>query len=232
MEKQNRLFSLPHFTWWDWFLIAGFIIMSLAVSMLPQNSFNALSFTAGVFSILCIIFGCKGNSLNFVCGLIGSAIQGYMALKSGLYANAVLFLLYNVPMQFIGFFQWRKRRLQTEEDGIHTRWMNWWQRVLLVVLSVAAVWTVSLILRGTDDPQPVSDAMAMTAAVGAQLLLTLAFVEQWFMWLVVNGTQLVMWSIAMTRGVPYAPIMMIQYVFYTMNSIYGIILWSRMSKKI
>ena len=83
----------------------------------------------------------------------------------------------------------------------------------------------------TDDPQPVSDALAMTVAVGAQFLLTFAFIEQWFMWIVVNGANLVMWAIAATRGVQFAPIMVVQYVFYMMNSIYGIVWWSKMSKK-
>ena len=109
--------------------------------------------------------------------------------------------------------------------------MTWPQRALLVVLCALSVWGVSRLLLMTDDPQPVSDALAMTVAVGAQFLLTFAFIEQWFMWLVVNGANLIMWSIAAARGVQFAPIMIIQYVFYTMNSIYGIVLWSRMSKK-
>lgn len=221
--------ALPRFTWWDWFLFIGYLAVTLSVGIL-KDTFSPISFTAGIFSILCIIFGCKGHSLNFLFGFIGSGIQGYMALKSGLYANAVLFLLYNVPMQFIGYANWKKRQRSSQADGIRTRWMTWPQRILLVVLSVAVVYGTSLLLGRTDDPQPVSDAMAMTAAVGAQFLLTLAFVEQWFMWLVVNGTQLVMWSIAISRGVPYAPIMVIQYSFFMANSIYGIVLWSRMSK--
>ncbi|MBR4842281.1 MAG: nicotinamide mononucleotide transporter, partial [Bacteroidaceae bacterium] len=76
-----------------------------------------------------------------------------------------------------------------------------------------------------------SDALAMTVAVGAQFLLTFAFIEQWFMWIVVNGANLVMWAIAATRGVQFAPIMVVQYVFYMMNSIYGIVWWSKMSKQ-
>ena len=116
-------------------------------------------------------------------------------------------------------------------EGIKTRWMSWPQRVLLIVLSAAAVWGISRLLLKTDDPQPVSDALAMTVAVGAQFLLTFAFIEQWFMWIVVNGANLVMWAIAATRGVQFAPIMVVQYVFYMMNSIYGIVWWSKMSKK-
>ena len=204
--------------------------VSVTVSVL-NGSFSPLSFIAGTFSVLCVIFGVKGHVLNFLFGFLGSCIQGYMALKSGLYANAALFLLYNVPMQFVGWFQWRKRLQGGGKEGIRTRWMTWPQRILLIVLSAASVWGISRLLMKTDDPQPVSDALAMTVAVGAQFLLTFAFIEQWFMWIVVNGAQIVMWSIAVTRGVQYAPIMLIQYVFYTMNSIYGIVLWSRMTKK-
>lgn len=230
MEKQERPFSLPHFTWWDWFLIAGFITVSATVSVLNGN-FSILSFIAGTCSVLCVIFGVKGHALNFLFGFLGSCIQGYMALKSGLYANAALFLLYNVPMQFVGWAQWRKRKLGGSQEGIRTQWMTWPQRILLIALCAASVWGISRLLLKTDDPQPVSDALAMTVAVGAQFLLTFAFIEQWFMWIAVNGAQIVMWSIAVTRGVEFAPIMLVQYIFYTMNSIYGIVLWARMSKK-
>lgn len=227
----ERKIGIPRFTWWDWFLIIGFMSVSVAVSVL-KGDFSTLSFIAGTCSVLCVIFGVKGSVMNFLFGFLGSCIQGYMALRSGLYANAVLFLIYNVPMQFVGWAQWRKRQLSGGSEGIHTRWMTWTQRAVLVVLSALAVWGISrLLMLKTDDPQPVSDALAMTVAVGAQFLLTLAFVEQWFMWIVVNGSNLVMWAIAAARGVEFAPIMIIQYVFYTMNSIYGIVLWNRMSKK-
>ena len=227
---ENRKIRIPRFTWWDWFLILGFMTVSVMVSVLNGN-FSVLSFIAGTCSVLCVIFGVKGSVLNFLFGFLGSCIQGYMALRSGLYANAALFLLYNVPMQFVGWAQWRKRSLDDSHAGIKTRWMNWLERLLLVVVCSISVWAISRLLMKTDDPQPVSDALAMTVAVGAQFLLTFAFIEQWFMWIVVNGANLVMWSIAAARGVQFAPIMIIQYVFYTINSIYGIVMWSRMSKK-
>lgn len=229
-EHMKGKIEIPKFSWWDWFLIVGFISVSVAVSVLKGN-FSVLSFIAGTCSVLCVIFGVKGSVLNFLFGFLGSCIQGYMALRSGLYANAVLFLLYNVPMQFVGWAQWRKRALGGGSEGIKTRWMSWPQRALLIILSTAAVWGISRLLLKTDDPQPVSDALAMTVAVGAQFLLTFAFIEQWFMWIVVNGANLVMWAIAATRGVQFAPIMVVQYVFYMMNSIYGIVWWSKMSKK-
>ena len=72
----------PRFTWWDWFLILGFMTVSVTVSLLNGN-FNVLSFIAGTCSVLCVIFGVKGSVLNFLFGFLGSCIQGYMALRSG-----------------------------------------------------------------------------------------------------------------------------------------------------
>ena len=106
----SKKIEIPKFSWWDWFLILGFMTVSVAVSVLNGN-FSVLSFIAGTCSVLCVIFGVKGSVLNFLFGFLGSCIQGYMALRSGLYANAALFLLYNVPMQFVGWAQWRKRAL-------------------------------------------------------------------------------------------------------------------------
>jgi len=55
MGKKIKV-ELPKFTWWDWFLILGFITVSVIVSILKGN-FSTLSFIAGTCSILCVIFG-------------------------------------------------------------------------------------------------------------------------------------------------------------------------------
>ena len=175
IEFMSKKIEIPRFSWWDWFLILGFMSVSVAVSVLNRN-FSVLSFIAGTCSVLCVIFGVKGSVLNFLFGFLGSCIQGYMALKSELYATSALFLLYNVPMQFVGWAQWRKRALSGGHEGIKTRWMSWPQRVLLIVLSAAAVWGISRLMLKVNDAQPVSDALAMTVAVGAQFLLTFAFI--------------------------------------------------------
>ena len=229
-DRTARTSLLPRFTWWDWFLISGFAAVSIAASLL-KGDFRLLSFTGGLCSVLCVIFGAKGSRINFLFGLAGSLIQGFIAWSSGLYAYAALFLLYNVPMQFIGFSQWRKRHSESAEHGIKTRWMSWWQRLMLAILSSAGVILIHFMLLKTGDSQPWSDALATTVAIAAQLLLTFAFIEQWFMWIIVNASTIVMWSVACFRGEPYALIMLIQSIFYMMNSIYGIILWSRMEKK-
>ena len=67
--------EVPRFTWWDWFLILGFMTVSVAVSVLNGN-FSVLSFIAGTCSVLCVIFGVKGSVLNFLFGFLGSCIQG------------------------------------------------------------------------------------------------------------------------------------------------------------
>ena len=72
--------EIPKFSWWDWFLILGFMSVSVAVSVLNGN-FSVLSFIAGTCSVLCVIFGVKGSVLNFLFGFLGSCIQGVINPK-------------------------------------------------------------------------------------------------------------------------------------------------------
>ena len=55
---------------WDWFLIAGFITLSIVSCIVKQN-FEIVSFAAGLCSILCVIFGAKGRMENFIFGFLG-----------------------------------------------------------------------------------------------------------------------------------------------------------------
>ena len=227
--KLSGLLNKDTFKAWDYFLIIGFTSISVIISCVKGN-FETLSFVGGLFGILCVIFGAKGNILNFAFGLIGSAISGYIALKTGLYAYAALFFLYNVPMQFFGFSQWRKRVLKNHVSAIKTRWMTWPQRILLLIFSSAGVVGLGFLLKQTDDPQPFMDATVTTVMVVAQFVLTFAFIEQWFMWIIVNVTSISIWAIATARGEQYAAIMMVQSFFYLINSFYGVFQWSKLAK--
>ncbi|HZK04148.1 MAG TPA: nicotinamide riboside transporter PnuC [Bacteroidaceae bacterium] len=227
--KLSALLNRKIFKPWDYFLIIGFISLSLIIS-LTKGSFEPLSFTGGLFGILCVVFGAKGNILNFAFGLIGSAISGYIALKTGLYAYAALFFIYNIPMQFFGFSQWRKRVLKNQISTIKTRWMSWPQRFFLFVISAASIIGLGFLLKQTDDAQPFMDATVTTVMVVAQFVLTFAFIEQWFMWIIVNVTTISIWAIATAHGEQYAAIMMVQSFFYLLNSLYGVFQWSKLAK--
>lgn len=222
--------AIGSFSLWDMFIIVGFVTTSLAVSLVT-GQFSWLSFIGGTFSILCVIFGAKGHMLNFVFGLLGSLILGYIMFRSGIYAMAAFYILYNVPMQAVGWAQWRKRRLNPEAKVIRTRWMSWPQRILMFCVTIAMIIGFRFVLgRFTDDAQPLSDAAAVSVAIVTQFVLVFAFIEQWFLWILMDIVMGIVWIISWKAGVQHAAIQFVLEMFYLINATRGIFLWMKLEK--
>lgn len=215
---------------WDIFLIAGFTAASFAVSWL-NHSFQIWSFIGGICSILCVIFGAKGHMLNFFFGLAGSAILGSIMYKSGIYAMAAFYILYNAPMQIVGWLKWNRRRRSPSENTIQTRWMTWNQRTLMVASTIALILGFYLVMSNfTHDAQPLSDSAAVSIAIVTQFVLTFAFIEQWCLWIAMDIVMSIVWIIAWKSGVPHAAIQFVLEMFYLINAVRGFILWSKLEK--
>ena len=123
----------------------------------------------------------------------------------------------------------------TEADGkgvqVKARRFSWMQRALLAVGCTVAVIAVGFILKHFGDPQPFKDSTTTVLSIVAQALMALAFMEQWALWIITNVVSVVMWSICVTRGEAHAGVMVIMWVFYLLNSINGLRVWLKLSRK-
>lgn len=109
--------------------------------------------------------------------------------------------------------------------------MNNKQRLLTAISSVALIAIIYLILQTTNGNLPVMDAVRTGIMIVTQFVLTFAFIEQWFLWLLLNSATITMWIIATIRGEQYAVIMMFQSLFFLLNSIRGVVVWIKLNKK-
>ena len=222
MDKKN----LPGL--FDWFLIAGVIVCNVIYS-LSVAAFDLLGFIAAVAGILCVVLAAKGNIWNFLFGVVQVTLYAYISFKSTAYGNAAVNALYYLPMQFIGLWQWRHRGASSAE-AIKARRLSLKATVLIVVGCAAMTAVLFFVLRHFGAKQPFNDAFTTVLCVVAQVLMTLAFVEQWYLWIVFNVFTVIMWIIFVTQGVAHSVPMLVMYVFYLINSVNGLISWRKMSR--
>ena len=216
---------------YDWFLILGVIASNIIYSVLSGN-IDVVGSVAGIAGVLCVVLVAKGSIWNYLFGIVNVSIS----YKAALYGDAALNALYYVPMQFIGWWQWRKRGALTStkdsSDGdvqVKAQRFNWRQRALLFAGCAAAVVAVGFVLRHFGDPQPFKDSTTTVLSIVAQALMALAFMEQWVLWIITNVVSVVMWAICVTRGEPHASVMVIMWSFYLLNSINGLRVWLKLS---
>lgn len=221
---------------YDWFLIVGVIASNIIYSVL-SGTLDVVGSIAGIAGVLCVVLVAKGSIWNYLFGIVNVSMYAYISYKAALYGDAALNAFYYVPMQFIGWWQWRKRGAamsESETDGagvqVKARRFSWRQRAVLAVGCAAAVIAGGFILRYFGDPQPFKDSTTTVLSIVAQALMALAFMEQWALWIITNVVSVVMWSICVARGEAHAAVMVIMWVFYLLNSLNGFRVWLKLSR--
>lgn len=229
--KNEKVLSL-----YDWFLIAGVLVSNVIYSIMT-GTLDVIGSLAGITGVLCVVLVAKGSIWNYLFGLVNVSLYAWISYKAALYGDAGLNALYYLPMQFIGFWQWRKRGAAisaAKADGnsvqVKARRFTWSQRMYLAAGCLGAVVAVGFLLQYLGDPQPFKDSTTTVLSIVAQALMALAFMEQWALWIITNIVSVIMWGVCVARGEAHAGVMVIMWVFYLLNSINGLRVWLKLSK--
>ena len=231
-KMKNKVLSL-----YDCFLIVGVIASNIVYSVL-SGDLDPVGSIASIAGVLCVVLVAKGNIWNYLFGIVNVSMYAYIAYKASLYGDAALNALYYVPMQFIGWWQWRKRgaAMTASEAGgqgvqVKARRFTWHQRLLLAAGCSAAVIACGYVLKHFGDPQPFKDSATTVLSIVAQALMALAFMEQWVLWIITNIISVAMWAICVARGEAHAAVMVIMWFFYLLNSLNGFRVWLKLSRE-
>ncbi|MCQ2170790.1 MAG: nicotinamide riboside transporter PnuC [Bacteroidales bacterium] len=239
-ETYNKYFSI--------FILAGMTIAVVLTTIFKLNDTTAggkilllVSAFGSIMGVMSAVTSASGKIITFLFSLLDVLIYGAMCFVNwrnggaGL-GNGILHLLYFVPMQFIGFSQWRKRGANSSHS-VTPRVLSKRNRILYGVLFAVGSVVAYLILVRFDKSLAdsfikvavVLDVLTIMCNIFGQILLSTAYVEQWIFWMGVNVSSIFIWAQAMgTESSSFALIYLVKYGLYLLNSIHGFRLWLRM----
>lgn len=208
---------------------------------------------AAILGVFCVVLGAKGSLANWIFGIIEAFLHIYICFCTHIYGDMLQRLVYNLPMQFIGWNKWKKRVRNDGSQTIHTRYMTWKQRTLtLIAVSAGTValglfliafgpWFIDTLhsvfpdmefktLKQSYDTQMQLwlDSFTTVMSVITMYISVKAFVEQWFMWLTINVAYIALWLMSDSE---FSFMTVAKYSVYLINSFYGIYMWNKLSKE-
>jgi len=238
-EKQfNKYFNA--------FILIGMAVVTVLVTAIKfRDAENGqwllvISAFGSLMGVMSTVLSANGRILTFLFGLIDVSIYGAMCLAGARYGNAALHLLYFLPMQFVGFFQWKKRGADATKEVKARRlsgklWMLY-GGIFLVGLIIAY-----FVLAAMDKTEAAGvvkwlvlmDAFSMMCNLVGQYLMSTAYMDQWFFWIGVNISTIIMWVLTLRQDPTsaYATIYIVKYSFYLINSFNGLRIWYNLSRE-
>jgi nicotinamide mononucleotide transporter len=238
-EKQfNKYFNA--------FIVIGMAVVTVLVTAIKFRSAEngqwllLISAFGSLMGVLSTVLSANGRILTFLFGLLDVSIYGAMCLAGARYGNAALHLLYFLPMQFVGFFQWKKRGASSEKE-VKARRLSGKQWLLYGGLFLAGLVIAYFVLLAMDKTQAAGvvkwlvlmDAFSMMCNLIGQYLLSTAYMDQWFFWIGVNVSTIIMWVLTLRQdpSSAYATIYVVKYSFYLLNSFNGLRIWLNLSRQ-
>jgi len=232
--------------WFSAFILVGMAVVTVVVTAIKFRDADSgramllISAFGSLMGVLCTVLVANGRILNFLFGILDVSIYGAMCLVGTRYGNAALHLLYFLPMQFVGYFQWKKRGAH-EEKKVQARRLTGKQWLLYGGIFLAGLVAAYFILAALDKTEAAGvvkwlvflDAFSMMCNILGQYLLSTAYMEQWFFWIAVNVSTILMWVFTLRQNpdTAFANIYIVKYSFYLLNSLNGLRIWLNLSRE-
>ena len=195
-----RKFIKSELTGWGtfyvlWLVIATSVILGLSIYW--KDSWTSL--ITAITGVWCVILTGKGKRSSFIFGVVNVVLYAIVAFQARYYGEVMLHLLYYLPMNFVGWFAWKKHMNADTGEVVKER-LALKQSIVVYALTAAAIWGYGIILKALGGALPFFDSMSTVVSVVAQILSIKRLTEQWALWIVVDVVTVVMWAVHFAQG--------------------------------
>ena len=235
--------------WFSTILMGLMVLVIVVITVFKMQQPDArvlmllIAALGSVMGVASTVLSANGIIWTFIFGILDVVFCCIVAADNQIWGTFSLHLFYFLPMQFVGIWQWRKRGAVGTKSEVKARRLSGRQKLITmasVLAGLAAVFFVLYQIRlhtssgeAFDRSQVFFDAAVTTFNIAGQILMSLAFYEQWHLWILVNISSIFLWGGTMMSSAAssYTVVMFIKYCFYLVNSLNGLRIWYNLSRE-
>ena len=208
-----------------WLLFATAVILGLSIYW--EDTW--MSLIAAITGTWCVILTGKGKRSSFIFGVINVVFYAIVAFQAKYYGEVMLNVLYYFPMNFVGWFAWKKH-MNDKTGEVIKECLTLKKSMAVYAVTAVAIVIYGFVLDKLGGNLPYIDSMSTVISVVAQVLSIKRLMEQWVLWIVVDVVTVIMWAVHFAQGGETIATLAMWSV-YLVNAIIMFIRWYKESKE-
>lgn len=209
-----------------WCISTVLIILSFAVF----DRENYLTLCASLTGAASLILNAKGNPLGQALMVAFSIMYGVISYTYAYYGEMITYLGMTAPMAVFALAAWLKNPYNGNKSEVRVNHMTSAELVFAVILSVAVTAVFYFILKSLNTANIVPSTISVTTSFLA-VYLTFRRSALYALAYAANDVVLiVLWCMAAAADISYLSVI-ICFVMFLFNDIYGYINWKKMHKR-
>ena len=211
------------YNWFERCFMLGMVLLQLIVYCIVPDS--PIGMVCGIAGVICVALTAKGKLSSYIFNFIQIVTYMIICWDLKLYLEFGENIFYFITC-ILGVFLWKKNMKQNEDGStqVVAKKFELWQWFATIAVAVFGTYSLGKIGTLIGSTLPYYDALTNVLALIAQMLMVWRFREQWAIWIVIDITCLIMFTILGQWS------MVAMYVAWTINAFYGWYNWSKLNK--
>ncbi len=222
VKKIINYFSKTEIVLWS---VSAVLILS---SFLIFDKENYLTLTASLIGVTSLIFNAKGNPFGQVLMVIFSVLYGIISYSFAYYGEMITYLGMTAPMAVFALISWLRNPFNGNKAEVKVNHIKFKEVWLMLVLTAAVTAVFYFILKAFNTANLLPSTLSVTTSFLA-VYLTFRRSPYYAIAYASNDIVLiVLWILAAIKDISYVSVI-ICFVVFLINDLYGFISWKRMS---
>ena len=208
------------------------IALSLIISVISGIMSNDLIIGGTILltGLLCAYFASEGKRINYILGLINYLLMGYVAFKNNLFGIFFFYIFIFSPLQVNGFVTWNKNL--NDDKNVKVREFTLKNSIIIILSCILGSIVLGYLLTLIPTQRlAFMDATSNCINLCGVILMILRFKESWWLWLINNIIDLIIWILTVINKGSGSIMMLLVSVGYLLINSYGVIKWNIEAKK-
>ena len=223
----NMIKSIKSLTKFEIILwLVSVIVVTVSFVVAPDN---VLTYIASLIGVTALIFVAKGFVLGQILSVVFAVFYGIISFHFKYYGEMITYVFMTAPMSIMSMISWIKNPYKDTLE-VTVNKINKKQVLIVLILSIIVTIVFYFILKALNTANLIFSTISITTSF---IAVSLSFLRSPYYALGYAANDIVLiilWSLASIQDISYIPMIMC-FVMFLVNDLYGLINWKKMQKK-
>ena len=200
----------------------------LLAFLLPQEK-NILNLISSLIGVTALIFVAKGNVIGQVLTVVFAIFYGMVSFFFNYYGEMITYLGMTAPIALISIFSWLAHPSKTKNE-VKVGRLTLKSGIFMIISAIIVTGAFYFILKKLGTANLIISTVSVTTSFCASYLSLLRSPFYAVAYSLNDLVLIIMWILASIENPSYIPMMMCFVMFFA-NDIYGFYSWRKMKKR-
>lgn len=205
-------------------------VIFIVISFFSFDRENYLTLIASLIGVTSLIFNAKGNPIGQLLMLVFSILYGIISYSFSYYGEMITYLGMTAPMAVFALISWLKNPYKGNRAEVKINQLKSKEILFLIILTAIVTFMFYYILKFFHTVNLIPSTLSVTTSFLAAYLTFRRSVFFAICYAANDIVLIILWVFATTSDLSYLSVV-ICFVMFLANDIYGFINWSEMQKR-